>query len=53
MLSHILDLLNVLDKEHIVEGVEDRKQFNSLTEIGFINFQGFLFHKPAPIEELL
>lgn len=53
VLSHILNLLNVLDKEHIVEGVEDRKQFNSLTEIGFINFQVFFFHKPAPIEELL
>ena len=53
VLAHVLNLLNALGKDHVVEGVEDSKQLKNLTDIGFSVFQGFLFHKPAPIEGIL
>jgi len=53
ILSHMLDLMNALDKQHIVEGVESQSQFEPLCDAGFEAFQGFLFHKPCPVEEIL
>ncbi|HSG60650.1 MAG TPA: EAL domain-containing protein [Pseudomonadales bacterium] len=53
ILSHMLDLMNALEKQHIVEGVESMAQFEQLRDIGFDAFQGFLFHRPGPVEELL
>lgn len=53
ILSHMLDMMNALEKQHIVEGVESMAQFEQLKDIGFDAFQGFLFHRPGPVEELL
>lgn len=53
VLAHVLDLLNLLGKDHVVEGVEDKEHFQALADIGFTVFQGFVFHRPAPVEEIL
>ena len=36
----------------LAEGVETQEQFAALRECGCINFQGYLFGRPLPIEEL-
>lgn len=43
-------MIDSLGKSHVVEGVETRAQFDTLKECGFETFQGYLFHKPEPIE---
>jgi EAL domain-containing protein (putative c-di-GMP-specific phosphodiesterase class I) len=53
VLAHVLDLLNLLGKDHVVEGVEDDAHLKALVGVGFTTFQGFVFHRPAPVEELL
>lgn len=52
ILSHILNLLVAMDKQHVVEGVETEAQLSYLVDIGFDTFQGFWFHKPSPVEAL-
>lgn len=53
MLSLILKMLNVLGREHVVEGVEDSVVYEILIEIGYTQFQGFLFGKPVSLPELV
>lgn len=53
ILKHMLDLMDAISKEHIVEGVETQAQFDTLRDVGFRNFQGYLFHHPSPLEEIL
>lgn len=53
MLSLILKMLNVLGREHVVEGVEDPVVYEILIEIGYTQFQGFLFGKPMSLPELI
>ena len=53
VLSHVLELLNVLGKGHVVEGVEEQEQLKALIAVGFSVFQGFVFHHPAPVKEII
>ncbi len=53
ILQHMLDLMNALNKQHVVEGVESEAQFQQLRDIGFKVFQGYLFQRPCPVEEIL
>ncbi len=53
ILQHMLDLMNALNKQHVVEGVESEAQFQQLRDIGFKVFQGYLFQRPCPVEEML
>lgn len=41
-----------LGLEVVAEGVEERSQVELLSEMGCAKFQGFLFGKPAPAEEI-
>lgn len=50
ILSHILDLMTALGKDHIVEGIESHGQFEQLKDIGFDVFQGYYFHRPCALE---
>ena len=45
-----LDLANSLQMETIAEGVETQAQRKILEQMGFSQFQGYLFGKPAPVE---
>ena len=49
-------MLNELNLDTIVEGVENEKQKNFLLECGCIRAQGYFYYKPMPVqkfEELL
>lgn len=49
----VLEMLQVLGKAHVVEGVENEQIFDILRELGFQNFQGFYFGMPARVSELV
>lgn len=49
----VLEMLQVLGKEHVVEGVETEEVFDILRDLGFQNFQGYYFGRPAPLAELV
>lgn len=49
----IIDLANLLDIEIIAEGVEKKEQFEILKHLGCINFQGFYFAQPVPVEDII
>lgn len=49
----VLEMLQVLGKEHVVEGVENEEVFDILRDLGFQNFQGYYFGRPAPVAELV
>lgn len=49
----IHQILDVLGKEHVAEGVETQEVFDILVSSGFKAFQGYLFAKPVPVEELV
>lgn len=49
----VLEMLNVLGKEHVVEGVETEEVFDILRDLGFQNFQGYYFGRPVPVAELV
>ena len=48
----IIEMAHNFDLDVIAEGVEDKEQFNFLMENGCGLFQGYLFGKPMPPEEL-
>ncbi|MCB5364842.1 EAL domain-containing protein [Pusillimonas sp. CC-YST705] len=48
----ILALARTLELQTVAEGVETQEQFEYLRSVGFSRFQGFLFGRPAPKEEL-
>lgn len=52
ILQHIRELLNALEKTHVVEGVETDERYQSLLNLGFETFQGYLFHRPESIEDI-
>ncbi|KKN18785.1 hypothetical protein LCGC14_0952260 [marine sediment metagenome] len=52
ILEHIASLLRVLKKQHVIEGIENKEQYEALKGVGFTTFQGFFFHKPEPIDNL-
>ncbi len=47
----IIAMAKSMDLEAIAEGVETEEQLNTLKHKGCMKFQGYLFSKPAPIEE--
>jgi hypothetical protein len=56
ILKHTVTMLNELNLDTIVEGVENEKQKNFLLECGCTRAQGYLYYKPMPVqkfEELL
>lgn len=53
VLSLIKEMLDVLEKTHVVEGVETKEVYETLCELGFTTFQGFYFHKPIPVDDYL
>ena len=50
VLRLIGQMINTLGKEHVVEGVETQSQLDKLRECEFHTFQGYLMHRPEPIE---
>ena len=56
ILKHTVTMLNELNLDTIVEGVENEKQKNFLLECGCTRAQGYFYYKPMPVqkfEELL
>ena len=47
----VREMLSVLDKQHVVEGVETEDVYEVLLELGFTVFQGYLFARPQPLSE--
>jgi EAL domain-containing protein (putative c-di-GMP-specific phosphodiesterase class I) len=52
IVTAILSLANALKIETVAEGIETEVQLALLTELGSNRFQGFLFSKPLPAEEI-
>ena len=46
-------LLQVLGRQGVVEGIEDRSTYEFMRGMGFTTFQGYLFHRPEPIAQFL
>jgi EAL domain-containing protein (putative c-di-GMP-specific phosphodiesterase class I) len=46
-------MLAVLGKRHVVEGIDDDEVYRLLCKAGFTTFQGFLFHEPEPLDEVV
>ena len=56
ILKHTVTMLNELNLDTIMEGVENEKQKNFLLECGCTRAQGYFYYKPMPVqkfEELL
>ena len=49
----IINMAQVLNKWVIAEGVESEDQYSILAELQCNNIQGYLFHKPMPIDDFL
>lgn len=49
----MLEMLQVLGKQHVVEGVETEEVFDILKELGYTTFQGYYFGRPQPLGDLL
>lgn len=52
-IKNIIHLMHDLDKEMIIEGVEEEWQFNRLREFGADTIQGYFFSKPIPADEAI
>ncbi|WP_027399377.1 bifunctional diguanylate cyclase/phosphodiesterase [Anaerovorax odorimutans] len=52
IIEGIINLVKIMGKEVIAEGVETDKQLEILKELGCNNIQGYYFSKPLPPEEL-
>lgn len=53
MISLILKMLEVLGRDHVVEGIEEVEVYDFLLEIGYTQFQGFLFDAPQPLDQYI
>ncbi|MBQ7774372.1 MAG: EAL domain-containing protein [Lachnospiraceae bacterium] len=51
VISHTIRMLQEMNTDIIIEGVETELQKNFLLEHGCNRAQGFLFYKPMPVEE--
>ncbi|MBR1524670.1 MAG: bifunctional diguanylate cyclase/phosphodiesterase, partial [Lachnospiraceae bacterium] len=49
----VIQLVHDLDKEMIIEGVEEQWQYERLREFGADTIQGYFFSKPIPPEEAI
>ena len=52
-IRNIIHLMHDLNKEMIIEGVEEEWQFKRLKEFGADTIQGYYFSKPLPAEEAI
>ena len=52
-IRNIIHLMHDLDKDMIIEGVEEERQFNRLREFGADTIQGYYFSKPIPADEAI
>lgn len=52
LLKKIFEISELLEMEAIVEGVEEHSQHEMLIDIGYSQFQGFLFGHPKPAPEV-
>ena len=48
----MLEMLRVLGKQHVVEGIENDEVLDALKQSGFEVFQGFLFGRPQRVADL-
>jgi len=53
VLGLLADMIKTLGKSHVVEGVETEQQLIALQRLGFSTFQGYFFHRPELINQLL
>lgn len=53
MLALILKMLEVLGRDHVVEGIEEVEVYEFLLDIGYTQYQGYLFDSPIPIDEFI
>ncbi len=49
----VIQLMHDLDKEMIIEGVEEKWQYERLREFGAETIQGYYFSKPIPSDEAI
>ena len=49
----VIQLMHDLDKEMIIEGVEEEWQYQRLREFGAETIQGYFFSKPIPADEAI
>jgi len=52
VLKLVGEMIKVLNKQHIVEGIETEEQAQCLLSLGFSRFQGYLYHRPEDISEM-
>jgi diguanylate cyclase (GGDEF)-like protein len=52
IVAALIRMADALDLKVVAEGVETRAQFDRLCELGCSEFQGWLFARPAPPEEV-
>lgn len=53
VIGAIVSLARALDLDVIAEGVETRLQLDILTRAGCRHFQGYLFHRPQRVDEII
>jgi EAL domain-containing protein (putative c-di-GMP-specific phosphodiesterase class I) len=49
----IVELSKILDLDTVGEGVEDREEYEILSEIGVDKLQGYYIGKPMPFEDIV
>lgn len=52
-IRHVIELVHDLDRKMIIEGVEEKWQYERLREFGADTIQGYYFSKPIPAEEAI
>jgi len=52
IIKAIIDMTHKLEIDIIAEGVETEQQFTCLKQLGCVAYQGYLFGKPMPLDEL-
>lgn len=52
LLKKILEISELMGMEAIVEGVEDHSQHTMLVDLGYSQFQGYLFGRPNPASDV-
>ena len=52
-IKNIIHLMHDLDKDMIIEGVEEEWQYDRLREFGADTIQGYYFSKPIPADEAI
>ena len=52
-IKNVIYLIHDLDKEMLIEGVEEKWQYEKLCEFGADTIQGYYFSKPLPADEAI